>query len=123
MARRKRSNHLTFAMDAAAASAHTGVTLWYRLPLFGIASLAPMVERRLESARMVDEKLAAMVEGFVQANIEAVRLVSAAASGRLGAEEMAAAPAAIAAAGLRPAFRAVRANARRLHRRATRLDV
>ena len=104
-------------MDAAAASAHTGVTLWYRLPLFGIASLAPMVERRLEGARMVDEKLAAMVEGVVQANIEAVRLVTAAATGRLDAEEMVAAPAAIAAAGLRPAFRTVRANARRLHHR------
>jgi hypothetical protein len=122
MARRKRSNHLSFAMDAAAASAHTGVTLWYRLPLFGIASLAPMLERRLEGARMVDEKLAAMVEGVVQANIEMVRLLTAAATGRLGADEIAAAPAAIAAAGMRPAFRTVRANARRLHRAALRSD-
>jgi hypothetical protein len=120
MARRRRSNHLKFAMDAAAASAHTGVTLWYRLPLFGIASLAPMVERRLEGARMVDEKLAAMVEGVVEANMEMVRLASAAVMGQLRADEMAAAPATIAAASLRPAFRTVRANARRLHRRASR---
>jgi hypothetical protein len=122
MAKRKRSNHVKFAMDAAAASAHTGITLWYRLPLFGLASLAPMMERRLEGARMVDEKLAAMVEGVVQANIEAVRLTSAALTGRLGAEEIASAPASIAAAGMRPAFRAVRANARRLHRRSLRSD-
>jgi hypothetical protein len=122
MARRKRSNHVKFAMDAAAASAHTGITLWYRLPLFGLASLAPMMERRLEGARMVDEKLAAMVEGLVQANIEAVRLTSAALTGRLGAQDIAGVPASIAAAGLRPAFRTVRANARRLHRRSLRSD-
>src|SRR4051794_41811409 len=115
MARRKRSNHLTFAMDAAAASAHTGVTLWYRLPLFGIASLAPMVERRLEGARMVDEKLAAMVEGVVQANIEAVRLGAAPATRRLGAGGKGAPPGAVAAPRARPPLPPPEAQARRRH--------
>jgi hypothetical protein len=67
---------------------------------------------------MVDEKSAAFIEGCVAANIEAVRMFSAAAMGEFAS--LASAPITIASASLKPAFRTVNANSKRLNRRAMR---
>jgi hypothetical protein len=120
MARRYRSKARAFPVDAAFAGAAACVTLWYRLPLLALSSLGEDVERRMETARMVEEKLAAMVEGSLRANVEVMRVAGAAATGRLQPQDIAAAAASIAAAGLQPSFRRVRANAKRLNRRAIR---
>ena len=66
---------------------------------------------------MVAEKTIAMLEGALAAQIELVRLSGAVMSGRLKARDVPDIPAAIAGAGLRSAFRTVKANSRRLSRR------
>jgi hypothetical protein len=86
--------------------------------MFGFASLATPAERQAEATRMVDEKTAAFVEGCIAANMEAIRTFSAAALGQFA--PLLIAPMTIASAGLRPAYRTVNANARRLNRRAAR---
>lgn len=115
MSRRRGSNLGTDSMVAATSAA---MTLWHRLPMFGLASLATMAERQSEATRMVDEKTAAFIEGCVAANMEAVRMFSAAAMGQFA--PLLNAPMTIASAGLKPAFRTVNANAKRLNHRATR---
>ena len=60
------------------------------------------------------------IEGAWDAQVEALRIAGQAATGRLQLDDLAGAPADIAAAGLRPAFRRVKANSKRLHRRGTR---
>jgi hypothetical protein len=119
----KKSAHRTltdFTADAAFAGAATAMTLWYRLPMFGFTSLTSLAQRQAEATRMIDEKAAAMVEGTLMAGMEMIRLAGAVATGRMRADELGAAPVAIAAAGLKPAFRTVRANAKRLNRQALR---
>ena len=113
---RKRGTDL--GTDSMIAATSAAMTLWHRLPMFGLASMATAAQRQAEAARMVDEKAAAFVEGAIAANMEAVRILGAAATGRFGA--LMNAPVAIARAGLRPAFRRVNANAKRLNRRAIR---
>lgn len=115
MSRRRGSDLGTDSMVAATSAA---MTLWHRLPMFGLASLATAAQRQSEATRMVDEKAAAFIEGCVAANMEAVRMFSAAAMGEFA--PLWNAPMAITSAGLRPAFRAVNANAKRLNRRALR---
>ena len=66
---------------------------------------------------MINEKAAALIEGAIDAQVEAMRIAATAATGRMLPADLAAAPLMIAAAGLRPAFRRVRANSRRLRRR------
>ena len=112
---RRPSNLGTDSMVAATSAA---MTLWHRLPMFGLASVAAVAQRQSEATRMVDEKAAAFIEGCVAANMEAVRMFSAAAMGQFA--PLWSAPMAIASAGLRPAFRTVNANAKRLNRRAMR---
>lgn len=109
-----------FTVDATFAGAATAMTLWYRLPMFAFASLTSFAQRQAEATRMIDEKAAALVEGTLMAGMEMVRLAGAAATGRMRPDQLATAPIAIAAAGLKPAFRTVRANARRLNRPALR---
>jgi len=119
MARRRKRSPIQFAAEFGMASMHTGVTLWYRLPMFA-ASFASSGKAQPEIGRMVSEKAAAMVEGVFDAQIEAMRIVGKAATGRLQISDLAEAPSNIAAAGFRPAFRRVKANSRRLHRQNTR---
>jgi hypothetical protein len=114
MSRRRGSNLGTDSIMAATSAA---MTLWHRMPMFG-ASFTTAAERQKEVTRMVDEKAAAFIEGFVAANMEAVRTFSAAAMGQYA--PLWNAPMTIASAGLKPAFRTVNANARRLNRRAMR---
>jgi hypothetical protein len=104
--------------DCMLAATSAAMTLWHRLPMFGLASMATVAQRQAEAARMVDEKAAAFIEGAVAANMEAVRMFSAAAMGQFG--PLMNAPITIANAGLRPAFRRVNANAKRLNRRTVR---
>jgi hypothetical protein len=114
MARRGRGSLVDFALDAVFTGAAAATTLWYRLPEFAWSSVVPLAQRQAEAARMVDEKSAALVEGALLANLELVRIAGAAASGRMRPQDLGTVPLALAAAGLRPAFRTVRANARRL---------
>ena len=116
--RRSRTSFFDVAMDSAIAATSVSMTLWHRLPMFGFASLTGAAERQAEATRMVDEKSAAFIEGCIAANIEAVRMFSAAAMGQFA--PLANAPLTMASAGLKPAFRTVNANARRLNRRAIR---
>jgi hypothetical protein len=116
--RRSRGSFFDLAMDGAMAATAISMTLWHRLPMFGIASLATAAQRQAEATRMVDEKTAAFIEGCVAANIEAARMFGAAATGQIA--PIANGPLAIASAGLKPAFRTVNANAKRLNRRAIR---
>jgi hypothetical protein len=70
-----------------------------------------------ELNRMVVEKMTAMAEGALAAQAELVRVSGAALRGSLKAQDIAHIPAAVAGAGLRTAFRTVKANSRRLARR------
>jgi hypothetical protein len=101
------------------ASMHAGITLWYRFPLLA-AACAANGKSDPELARMVSEKAAAAVEGALDAQVELMRIAADAATGRLKPADLISAPATITAAGLQPAFRRVRANSRRLHRRHSR---
>jgi len=116
--RMSRGTLFDLAMDCGVAAMSTGTTLWHRLPMFGIVSVTSAVERQAEATRMVDEKAAAFIEGYVAVNLELARIWNAVTSGELAA--MLNAPLAITNAGLKPAFRRVNANAHRLNRRATR---
>lgn len=118
--RKSRGTPFDLAMDSAVAATSAAMTLWHRLPMFGFASMMTMAEKEAEYARMVDEKAAALVEGALDAGMEAVRVWNAATTGNF--EQVYNAPLAITRAGLRPAFRRVNANAKRLNRRATRLS-
>ena len=115
MARKRKRTPVQLATEFGMAGLHTGVTLWYRLPMFA-AGLASSGKNQPEMGRMVSEKTAALIEGAFDAQIEAIRIAGDAATGRLQFADLAGAPASIAAAGLRPAFRRVKANSRRLHR-------
>jgi hypothetical protein len=66
---------------------------------------------------MVSEKFAAVMEGALDAQLETMKFAAAAVTGRLEFDDIAGAPVTIAAAGLGPAFRTVKANSRRLHRK------
>ena len=116
--RKTRGTAFDLAMDSAVAATSTAMTLWHRLPMFGFASMMTTAERQAEGARMVDEKAAAVIEGSLDAGMEMLRAWSAATMGNF--EQIFNAPLAITNAGLRPAFRRVNANAKRLNRRAAR---
>jgi hypothetical protein len=111
MAKKPHRGAFNLAAGLGLASLHAGITLWYRLPM-----LAARGGSDPEIARMVSEKTAAMFEGALDAQVEAMRLAGAAVTGKLQLGDIVGAPAAIAEAGLRPAFRRVRANSRRLRR-------
>jgi len=110
---RRKSNSSRLAAEFGLAGIHTAMTLWYRLPMlaasYGVAS-------QPELGRMIGEKTAAAIEGVWDAHVEACRLTGDALTGRLQFNDIAGAAAQIAAAGLRPAFRRVKANSRRLSR-------
>jgi hypothetical protein len=116
--RKARGTPSDLAMDSAVAATSAAMTLWHRLPMFGFASMMTAAERQAEGARMVDEKAAAVIEGSLDAGMEMLRAWSAATMGNF--EQVFNAPLAITNAGLRPAFRRVNANAKRLNRRAAR---
>ena len=107
-----------FALDWALSGGYAAATLWHRLAFGGAYSMMSEADQRTETARMVSEKLAAGVEGGLNASVETMRVMTKAALGKLSPDELFAAPSAIMNAGLQPAMRRVRANSRRLSRRA-----
>ena len=115
---RKRRSGFDFAADSMVASTSAAMTLWHRLPMFGWTSIATAAQRQTEATRMVDEKTAALIEGGIAANMEIYRVFSAAMMGQFA--PLMNAPMAVASAGLKPAFRCVNANAKRLNRRTVR---
>lgn len=65
---------------------------------------------------MASEKVAAFIDGVVDAQREMMRLSVALMGGRIEFQTMANASISVAAAALQPAFRTVKANSRRLQR-------
>jgi hypothetical protein len=116
MAQRRR-NILDLAGGLGVASVHTGITLFYRLPMLAASFTAHGKERHArELDRMVSEKASAMVEGAIDAQREILRVAIAAMMNPLDFLDMAQTPVSIADAALRPAFRRVEANSVRLRK-------
>ncbi len=115
---KRRSSPLDLAAGVGLAGVHSAVTLWYRWPMLAAACTPQGHSRHApEIDRMVREKTAAVVEGMLDIQKELFALAGATLTGRLDADTLSQAPLAIANAGLRPAFRTVKANSRRLSRR------
>jgi hypothetical protein len=112
MSHRKSVSPFNLATSLGLAGFHTGITLWHRLPMLAAAS-----SHGPELNRMVSEKTAAVMQGTFAAQLEFFELSTKAMTGSLGVQDIAHMSAAIAGAGLRPAFRTVKANSRRLSRR------
>ena len=115
---RNRSTDL--ASTWALSGAYAAATIWQRLSLMGAVAMMSDADRRLEATRMVGEKLAATVEGGLNAGVQTMHIAAAIACGRIGPAELLSAPSAILNAGLQPALRRARANSRRLSRRTRR---
>ena len=111
-----KQNALTLGTNLSLAAFDTGITLWHRLPMLMVAG-AGHRNHRTELNVMVHEKIAAVIDGALNAQTEAFRLFMAAATGKLNFVERPHASAALVEAGFRPAFQTVRANSRRLSRR------
>jgi hypothetical protein len=98
------------------AGLHAGITLWYRWPMLTAACMKGGACSDPELSRMLSEKAGAVMKGTFDAQMETLRLMGEAATGRLKADDFARAATQIASAGMQPAFRTVRANSRRLSR-------
>ena len=107
------------AFDLAArlglASFHTGITLWYRLPVLMAAGTKGADISEL--TRMMSEKVTAASQGFADAQMELLRLTTAAVTGKLQFSEMTGAGTSLADAALSPSLLAVKSNSRRLSRK------
>jgi hypothetical protein len=119
MARKKRHSMFDLAAGMAFAAPHVAVTLACRWPML-LGGRMPSAATRREMARMVLEKAGAAVAGAFDGQKAALRLSADALAGKLKPTDMAAAPAEIAMASLKPAFRRVRSNSKRLGRKRTR---
>jgi hypothetical protein len=117
MARKKRHSMFDLAAGMAFAAPHVAVTLACRWPML-LGGRMPSAATRREMARMVLEKAGAA--GAFDGQKAALRLSADALAGKLKPTDMAAAPAEIAMASLKPAFRRVRSNSKRLGRKRTR---
>ena len=114
----KRSTPFDLAAGLTLACMHTGITLWHRWPMLAAARTPQGKSMHADELdRMVREKASAAVQGAFDAQQEVVRLAGAAMTGRLAFAAMPAAMTSLALTGLRPAFRTVKANSRRLSRR------
>ena len=112
-------SHQNTAFDLAVrlglSSFHTGITLWYRLPV--LMALGTPGHDAAELTRMVSEKVAAASKGFADAQVELFRLTTAAVTGKLEFDELTGAGTALADAALGPSLLAVQSNSRRLSRK------
>jgi hypothetical protein len=94
------------------------MVIWARMPILWYEALNPDPSRRNETNRMVVEKIAAAQEGMVAANLAVAQATFEAGfalmAGSSPARETRKAAERIMQAGLAPAARRVRANARRL---------
>jgi hypothetical protein len=113
----QRPRNTDLAFTWALSSAYAASTMWHRLSLMGAVAMMSDADRQVEATRMVGEKLAAGVEGGLNAGVQAMHIMADIARGKLGPAEFLNAPSAIMNAGLQPALRRARANSRRLNRR------
>jgi hypothetical protein len=104
----KRHTPFQFAADLTAAALDTSITLWWRWPILLSAGMPSRDAAELN--RMVSEKVAAAASGMVAAQTETTRIAAKA----LTDKKTSYASTAVAAAALKPAFRTVKANAKRL---------
>lgn len=110
-----RRNAIDLAAGLGLASLHTGITLFYRLPMLAASFSESGRERHArELNRMVSEKAGAAFDGVVDANKEFMRLAADAIMRPFDLAAMTQNSASIVDAALRPAFRRVKANSRRL---------
>ena len=104
------------AAGLALAAPHVAITLACRWPML-LCGPMPSAATRREMTRMVTEKAGAAVAGALDGQKLLLRLGAVALAGKLKPDDLASAPAAITAASLKPAFRRVRTNSKRLSRR------
>ena len=115
---KKQSSTNALALGLGLAGMHAAITLWHRLPMLAVPRDARHASPHdAEIGRMMAEKSAATVEGVFAAQKAMMRLAGAAMTGRVDFTAIPEALATVAVAGLRPAFRTVKANSRRLSRR------
>jgi hypothetical protein len=115
---KKQSSTNALALGLGLAGMHAAITLWHRLPMLAAPRDARNVSPHdAEIGRMMAEKTTAAVDGFFAAQKAMIRLAGAAMTGRVDFTAIPEAFATVAVAGLRPAFRTVKANSRRLSRR------
>jgi hypothetical protein len=114
MAKRRR-NAFDLAAGLGLASLHAGITLFYRLPMLAASFNAHGKERHGgEVNRMVGEKAGAMIDGAFDAQKEILRLAANAMRRPLNLSALTQNSASIVDVALRPAFRRVKGNSRRL---------
>jgi hypothetical protein len=107
----KRHKPFQLAADLTAAALDASITLWWRWPILLSAGLPSRDTAELK--RMVSEKAAAASYGMVGAQAEIMRIAAKALKGKKTQH----ASKAVAAAALKPAFRTVKANAKRLSKK------
>jgi hypothetical protein len=116
MAKRRR-NTFDLAAGLGLASLHTGITLFYRLPMLAASFSASGKERHArELNRMVGEKASTMFDGVLDANKEFLRIAADTIMRPFDLAATTQNSASIVDAALRPAFRRVKANSRRLRK-------
>ena len=114
MARRRR-NGFDLAAGLGLASLHTAITLFYRLPMLAASFSASGKERHArELNRMVGEKTGASIDGVFDATEEDFAACRQCILRPFDVAAMTQNTASIVDAALRPAFRRVKANSRRL---------
>ena len=112
MAKRRR-NTFDLAAGLGLASLHTGITLFYRLPMLAASFSASGKERHAREL-MVGEKASTMFDCVLDANKEFLRIAADTLMRPFDLVAMTQNSASIVDAALRPAFRRVKANSRRL---------
>jgi len=112
---KRRRNVFDLATGLSLASLHTGITLFYRLPMLAASFSTAGKERHArELNRMVGEKAGAIIDGAFDAQKEILRLAANVMRRPFDLAAMTQTSTSIADAALRPAFRRVKANSRRL---------
>jgi hypothetical protein len=107
----KQQTPLKLAADLGAAAFDASIAMWRRWPLLWSAGTPSRDSAELN--RMVSEKASAAASGMVAAQTETMRIAMRALSGKKTRH----ASTAIVAAALKPAFRTVKANAKRLRKK------
>ena len=100
------------AADLGTAVMDASVTFWWRWPILMTACLAS--RNTAELSRMIFEKNAALISGIVGTQTEAMKIATSAFVGKQTQNV----PTAIAGAAIKPALRTVKANSKRLRRKA-----
>ena len=100
------------AADLGTAVMDASVTFWWRWPILMTACLAS--RNTAELSRMIFEKNAALISGIVGTQTEAMKIATSAFVGKQAQNV----PTAIAGAAIKPALRTVKANSKRLRRKA-----